>query len=306
MILRRVLSALAFLLVLIGISFVEAKIESLLDVTTSAEMQRLLSHKSSYSGGATRGTLAATAATAEQYRSRRMQNVTLTEQPAAGNASAAFLKCYSLLSEVAAAASTLGQDDYVQYLKMLTNGDVSVDRFPDLPVVFVMIFYTAACPFGTDCMPGNTPAIAIGDTSNPSDDLQLFCKQTLRSTFNTADASFEYSVRYNPDNVDEGALAVCLSTATVNVLLEQLASCPMIVGARRQLSHAVSHAVQNSPSWATYNAERRERWLQSLGSATTANSNSTCAYAIESTVQRITELRKFFVRCRSRCSTSWP
>jgi hypothetical protein len=272
-------------LVLVALSLVctSAKVDTL--ETTTNGLQRILS-RTAHSG------LSSTSNRRVQFADNQTDN-----------SSSAYLKCYSLLDEVSAAASTMDQEQYLQFLQLLTDGSISVDRFQDLPVVFVMIFYTAACTTGDDCTNGNMPAVAVANTDTPSDTIQLLCKQVLKSTNSTADAAFEYSIRYNPQTIDESALAVCLSTATVNVLLEQLANCPLLTNAtttaarRLQSSKTVQDAVAKSRSWATYNAERKDRKLQSLGSASTPE-DSTCAYAIESTVERITELRTYLALAR--------
>lgn len=207
------------------------------------------------------------------------------------------------MDQVKTAAGTMRQAEYLEFLRMLTNSEISVDRFEDLPVVFVMIFYTAACQIGDDdCTPGNVPEIVIGNTDDPSGTIQLLCKQLLVTVTSTAVATFEYSIRYNPDTIAEDALSVCLSTATVDVLLQQLADCALLnetaapAVARRQLmphrsSSSSSGSTISKRSWATVNGEWKERNLQGLGSAATPP-NSTCAYAIESFVERITDLRK--------------
>jgi hypothetical protein len=211
------------------------------------------------------------------------------------NSAAAFLKCYSLLEETTSSTGGfMSQQEYLGFLMMMTDGELVFGRFADLPALFVMIFYTAACTIGTDCTPGNTPQFEIGDTSDPNETIQLLCQQILKTTFSTAESVFEYSIRYSTDTIDEAGLATCLSTATVNVLLDELAACPLLtdVANTERKKQRRKVMVQETP----YNTQRierlQERRLQTLGSAGT-DVDSMCDYEILCTVDRFTELRKF-------------
>lgn len=303
MILRRLQMSAWQLVLVLGVFLLHIKGDTL--ETPSIGLQRLLVESSSSSSSsqtttnsATPGSVAAATTTRTNSRSRRAQTDNVFTDTQSDNASAAFSLCYSVMDQVKTAAGTMRQAEYLEFLRMLTNSEISVDRFEDLPVVFVMIFYTAACQIGDDdCTPGNVPEIVIGNTDDPSGTIQLLCKQLLVTVTSTAVATFEYSIRYNPDTIAEDALSVCLSTATVDVLLQQLADCALLnetaapAVARRQLMPHRSGSISNKRSWVTYNGEQNERHLQGLGSASTPP-NSTCAYAIESFVERITDLRK--------------
>jgi hypothetical protein len=231
---------------------------------------------------------------------RSLQNtqaIVVTPSQTTSSTPNAFLKCYSLLDEVASAASTMTPDQYLTFLDYLTNGSTKVSRFEDLPVVFVMIYYAAACLQEGDCGMGITPEMDVGATNTRSATIELFCKQVLKNTYSQADASFEYSIRYNNSTIDQESLSLCLSKATVNVLLTDLANCPRLeaipVSARRQmmfLDSKVQTAVLNSPSWRTYLDERRE--LQAGMGFSTNENDGNCQYVISSSVERITALRK--------------
>jgi hypothetical protein len=211
------------------------------------------------------------------------------------NIAAAYLKCYSLLDDATSTTNgIMGQEEFVSFLKEMTDGGLSFGRFADLPALFVMIFYTAACSTGSDCVPGNRPQIEIGDTANPNEEIQFLCQQTLKSTFSTAESVFEYFIRYSTDAIDEGDLATCLSTATVNVLLEDLASCPVLteVDLTQRKKERRTALLRHSPTYIQSKERQQQRRLQSLGSAGTTD-DSMCDYDILVTVDRFTELRTF-------------
>lgn len=260
-------------------------------------------------------------------RGRRLDD-TADDIGSNNNTTASYFKCYSLLEQVTASSnadsSVLGQEEYLAFLRLLTGGTVSYDRFADLPAVYVMIFYTAACITPDDCQQDSEPVVRLNNdqneetTADQSPTVQLFCKQILKSTPSAADAVFDYSIRYNPENLNIEDLAVCLSTATVNVLLEQLAGCPFLSAensnattdegndARRQRARnllllgqqaiapsALLSSLQQQQQYSSYSyhSKKELRRLQSLGTVSTPE-DSACQYAIESTVESITELRK--------------
>lgn len=207
------------------------------------------------------------------------------------NAASAFLKCYTLMEEIASTTGGMNQQDYVEFLKLMTEGDINVDRFDQLASIYIMIFYTAACTTENDCIDPNVARIEIGTTEDPPGDLQLFCKSILKNTQTVADAAFEYSIRYNPTTLEEEALATCLAGASVNVLVERLANCT-VVGEDRRRIQEWNLQLPNGQSWNRFEIDQHNRILQALGSADSGE-NDDCEYNIQVTVDRITDSGKF-------------
>jgi len=201
------------------------------------------------------------------------------------NSASAYLKCYSLVDEVASTSGSVNRERYVEFLQLMTDGDINVGEFEDLPAVYVMIFYTSACTgenTGT-CFGVLDPALEVGSTEDPTTDLQFFCKQILKNTETVADAAFEYTIRYDPTTLDEASLATCLAEATVTVLLENLAGCTETTS--RRLSDSLDSRVEHK-----LKHRQEERALQALGSATSGDID--CDYIVSSTVDRITATGK--------------
>ena len=196
------------------------------------------------------------------------------------NAAAAFLKCFTLLDDSSANGS-MTQDEYLEFLKVMSDGMINISEFEDLPDMYMMIFFTAACS-NSDCSPGNVPQIEIGNIDDPNDTIQFMCQEILKFTATTADTILEYTIRYSTSTIEEDELATCFSTALVNILLKELANCPQLTeievnpGSKRRM---------------TRRQESVHRNLQALGSAMT-DENSKCDYYIESSVEKLTELRK--------------
>lgn len=240
--------------------------------------------------------------TLSQITERRAQSDFQEDLDGEDNSEGAYLKCYSLMDQVTdpdGDETLMSQEQYMEFLELMTNGDVSYTQFGDLPAIFVLIFYTAACQADDDCVGGDIAMIEVGDTANPSDTIQLFCKHMLKETVSKAEASFEYTIRY-PETVAEQDLVDCLNTATVNALLAELANCPVIdeisENARRMLAEFIEEDTEvESGYWAaeTYKQANKRRALQSLGTVT--SDNEECRYQISSSVDRITDLRKYLM-----------
>ena len=196
------------------------------------------------------------------------------------NSAAAYLKCYSLLEDATIATNgIMTQTEYLSFLQLMTDGTINYNIFADLSAIYILIFYTAACS-NNDCSADSVPQIDIGNTDDPNDTIQFICQQTLKSTTSTAETIFEYTIRYSTSAIEEDDLATCLSTATVNVLLNELANCP-----------PMTEVDVDSTRRATRQQEqKKDRQLQALGSAMT-DENSMCDYHIVSSVERFTELR---------------
>jgi hypothetical protein len=152
--------------------------------------------------------------------------------------SAAYLKCFDTLDAITAGAETLSQSQYVSFLSQMDSGSTppSKKQFGDLDAVYVLIFYMTACEDSARCAPGIAPpTIPIGDTSNPSDNLRLLCRAVLRHSKTSVDAMFQYSIQYDASEIDNSKLGECLSTATVNALLDAV-GCEPLTATRRSNS----------------------------------------------------------------------
>ena len=210
---------------------------------------------------------------------RYLQRNSTTQQ--IDNSAAAYLKCYSLLDDATTTTNgIMTQNEYLSFLMLMTDGMINYSEFADLSALYVMIFYVAACS-NSDCAPDNVPQIDIGDTNDPNDTIQFMCQQTLKSITSTAETIFEYTIRYSTTAIEEEDLATCLSTATVNVLLNELANCPPL-----------TDVDVDSTRRKTRRKALVQRNEQALGSAMT-DENSMCDYHIVSSVERFSELRMY-------------
>lgn len=206
---------------------------------------------------------------------------------------AAYTKCFDVLDSITGDETTLSQSQYVDFLSQLLEGADSIPastEFQDLDAVYILIFYMTACEDASNCTPSMSPqSIPIGDTSDPSDNLRLLCRATLREGENAVDATFSYSIQYDTSALDESKIGECLSTATVNVLLD-LFGCELMMTRQRR-----RHLIQsNERSLASHgfrelmNERDDGRDLQ-VGSVI-SSADDDCPYILRSSVERLTEL----------------
>jgi len=79
---------------------------------------------------------------------------------AATNTNSAYQKCYDGLQAADVDFNqSLKREEYMNFLQTLTNDDITVENFLDLPLLFVMFFYTTACWEADACSPDTEPEL---------------------------------------------------------------------------------------------------------------------------------------------------
>jgi hypothetical protein len=145
----------------------------------------------------------------------------------------AYEKCFNLLNQVTD-DSEVTRAGYVEFLELLTNGDMVYDDFTRLPELFVLIFYSTTCTSGQDCV-HEMPTISLASSKVSLGLLQFFCRQVMSVTFTEVSITFGYTIRYNSAKVTEEDLTNCLETATENLLLDSF-DCPYGEDQERRLN----------------------------------------------------------------------
>jgi hypothetical protein len=212
--------------------------------------------------------------------------------------SAAYLKCFDTLDAITAGAETLSQSQYVSFLSQMDSGSTppSIKQFGDLDAVYVLIFYMTACEDPARCAPGIAPpTIPIGDTSNPSDNLRMLCRAVLRHSQTSINAMFQYSIQYDASEIDISKLGECLSTATVNALLDAV-DCEPLTAIRRSSTRRQRRDDEREgryiASFSNFieiigDGRSQGRDLQVGDLVTSEDSESSCAYLITSFVEDV-------------------
>jgi hypothetical protein len=114
----------------------------------------------------------------------------------------AYEKCDDLLLRVSGDDDLVDESEYLDFLALVTGGEISAPTFDDLEGVFASIFLQAACTEGSSC-DGETGSIFLEGTyvSNPI--IFLFCTRVLQEVTTTTSLTFGYTIRYDTDIISK-------------------------------------------------------------------------------------------------------
>jgi hypothetical protein len=244
--------------------------------------------------------------------SRTLQ--TTTDTTTSPNKKDHLQKCFDSLEQAASeklhrdGAKTLQitQSDYIDFLRVLSNGSVNVTSFAELSATFVMIFYATACTDERDCTT-EPPVVPVAQNGIPVDGLAFFCTQLLKFTYSTLALAFEFTIRYTSTTSVASEyyeeLSSCLETAAINLLLDQVGDCPVSDPIRRgrQQRRLVEDPLSlrsprvdsaffgpNKPR-TTRDMAKEYRMLQDTSGDLPTND---CMYAVSMEAFRLTDYRK--------------
>jgi hypothetical protein len=131
-------------------------------------------------------------------------------------------RCYNDLSQVTANNNTLTQDEYVNLVRNITEGNVDVDDYGQLPALYVMIFYATSCADELKRCDNREVTVAVEREGKDYDNLVFFCTSLYTETKTESTVTFEYTVRYDPNSIESVDIPGCLETATERALFSGL------------------------------------------------------------------------------------
>jgi hypothetical protein len=132
-------------------------------------------------------------------------------------------RCYHDLSQVSQDNTTLTQMEYVNLVRNITNGQVNVTGFAELPALYVMIFYGTACAEDdTQCDQKNVTVAIARTPGTDYNNLVFFCTSLYTETMTQSSVAFEYTIQYDPKTISTKDIPACLATATKRALLSGL------------------------------------------------------------------------------------
>ncbi|GKY97775.1 hypothetical protein MPSEU_000735700 [Mayamaea pseudoterrestris] len=171
--------------------------------------------------------------------------------------SAKYLQCYHELEEASSDKATLTRSDFVRFLSLVSNGALAFDSFAQLPSVFEQIFYSVA--IGSSAKDRTSPRPALSLEATPQ--LESFCEEIQWYTFTSTAIGFDFSVRYNPQQLSSKTMSTCLSSATEALLKahfgcnndsisagQGLANTPKDAGIKPSTAPPLSHPMLRRPA----------------------------------------------------------
>jgi hypothetical protein len=139
--------------------------------------------------------------------------------------------CVTSLEEVAIDGK-VGREDYLLFLEDFSSSSLTFEAFADLPVPLILVFYTAACSSGRDCI-NQEPAVSLDHVGASPGLLSVLCSSIKDMAVRQIEFPFQYQMQYQGNGVEaedfllggiDGIDARNLEEATQLALLENL-SC---------------------------------------------------------------------------------
>lgn len=138
-------------------------------------------------------------------------------------------QCLTALEDAAVNNKVIG-NKYVKVLREISKGSLSAKKFNDLPLFLSMIFFSAACSSGEDCV-DEEPAMTTASIPAKEREINIvLCRQLMRFPFIEVVFPFQFLIRTS-DNVtaedlmaqrDSNQILPKLEVALTRVLLEGL------------------------------------------------------------------------------------
>lgn len=184
--------------------------------------------------------------------------------------------------------SGLTRSDFVTFVHMLGDSGMStaMTSFSDLPAVWIMIFYAAACSSGQDCV-DEPPSVSLDRTGVSGALLEFFCQQALSSATTIAVLKFEYVLRYDETYmktaaVTEQDIAQCLETAAKHLLFDQVAQCSFTnKGSSRQRERRLTDRLRTVEHVDTRLLQDEEEDESASGKSSDSSTPTNCPYTVD-------------------------
>mmetsp|Transcript_32160 Transcript_32160/g.67043 ORF Transcript_32160/g.67043 Transcript_32160/m.67043 type:complete len:373 (-) Transcript_32160:255-1373(-) len=162
-----------------------------------------------------------------------------------GNISPSFAKCWDHLLQSSSNGKELTSEDYVNFLRELTDGELDAGSFKNLELEYVSIFYSTACRFDRPCV-GDSASIELESSGPAFNDLVGFCYGIMQRATTNVDFSFQVTVQFDPETVPRDRIGECLESAVQSTLYDSV-GCATIDNNRRlhgqsqQNKHVAKH-----------------------------------------------------------------
>ena len=110
-------------------------------------------------------------------------------------------KCLNLLETHASENNLVSRGDYVHFLSDISKGTLKAQTFQDLPLFLSMIFFSASCSHGEDCVT-QAPALTMHRapvTKGEQDMNAVMCHQLMRFPFLEILFPFQFLIRVSSE-----------------------------------------------------------------------------------------------------------
>ena len=127
----------------------------------------------------------------------------------------AFARCWDTLNEVSNEENEVTRSAYLEFLRLMSYGEIDETQFGGLSLGYVTMFLSAACRPDRSCE-GGAPSILVDNESDSVMPIISLCYTLMRDIVTVATFDFSVSVEFDPDTVVD--ITQCLESAAETVL----------------------------------------------------------------------------------------
>lgn len=190
-------------------------------------------------------------------------------------------QCLAALED-RAVNNKVNRQQYVQFLRDISKGTLVAQEFKDLPLFLSMIFFTAGCTSGEDCV-GEEPKITTA--ASPQEESQLngvLCRQLMRFPFLEVVFPFQFLILVS-DDVTAAELLAANDTNKILPNLERALDIVLVEGLN------CSYA----PDEATLRSREGERRQVTPTTQRQPQPQEDCDFSVSVSIEDAADYRKF-------------
>jgi hypothetical protein len=135
-------------------------------------------------------------------------NAETSNETTTPKSSKAFSKCLDALDQASDSDKIIHEEEYVDFLSLLTEGRVNYDNFGSVSPMYTAIFFASACTGRRDCVTRKPHLAVRKDDQDDVATLEFLCRQVLSVTFTTVNVTYSYTTSFNSSSVTVDDLAV--------------------------------------------------------------------------------------------------
>ena len=205
-------------------------------------------------------------------------------------------ECLGLLETHASDDGRVSQQDYVHFLLEISKGTLKAQTFQDLPLFLSMIFFSASCSHGENCIT-RAPALTIHRNldKGEQDMNAVMCQQLRRFPFLEILFPFQFLIRVSSEFSAEDLLVKTAGNAKLVPNLESALDTALLDG-----FNCSSTSSRNPPIAPTQKTKARGKRQHIEDSARRQpQPQDDCNYVVDVTIADAADYRKYTgLRCR--------
>lgn len=198
-------------------------------------------------------------------------------------------KCLGLLETYASDDDRVSRQDYVRFLSEISKGTLRAQTFQSLPLFLSMIFFSASCSYGEDCV-NQPPALTIHRTltKGEQDMNAVMCHQLMRFPFLEILFPFQFLIRVSSEFSAEDLL-VKTGNAKLVPNLESALDTALLEGFNCTYTPPGSPMIVSRQK----NKSRGKRQQIDVGGSRQAQPQDDCNFVVDVTIADAADYRKF-------------